>query len=104
MKCPHSWAAVRQKKNQYYEYYGTVRGHVASASFLRREAGGGREGFHHVPVMMDGFAGKSIHMEMLHHKYLHWAAVSMYPLLVLTHWKNSNGKKIEKTKMEEKKI
>lgn len=35
------------------------------------------EGFHDMPVMMDGLGGKSIHMEMLHHKYLHRDAISM---------------------------
>lgn len=39
--------------------------------------GGSRGRFEEVADLMDGLEGKSIHMEMLHHKYLHRAAVSM---------------------------
>lgn len=74
MKCPHSWAAPRQKKNKYFEWEGDtpLLSELPKALSRRREVG-----FHDMPVMMDGLGGKSIHMEMLHHKYLHRAAVSM---------------------------
>lgn len=73
MKCPHSWAAPSQKKNKYFEWEGDtpLLSELPKALSRHREVG-----FHDMPVMMDGLGGKSIHMEMLHHKYLHRAAVS----------------------------
>lgn len=57
------------------------------------QAAVGRNPFWILAGMMDGFRGMPIHMEMLHHKYLHSAAVSMLPLLVLTHWEKKAERK-----------
>lgn len=82
-----------RRKNKQCEW-GRMRGtRCCCLSFLRPEPALGG-GFQHVPVMMDGLGGKSIHMEMLHHKYLHRAAVSMSPALVLT-LEKFKGQKVE---------